>query len=420
MDQVRHKAFGHVGVYKGNGKIVSFFSGSVREGDILGLFEGYGGNSKDLLYGFLPSRDAQDLLVEANLRKWREAGMNDVYSSRYDEALKNTPATSVLDGRPEAAELRIAELKAGFQPFALSGYSKIYTTAYNIAKDEGIDWTLEGLVAEVSIRAGVIELASLSEDPEKNVIGITGAAAQALAFLHLVEEGWQLSDESRLTAFGPGLRARNQLSSNQLFRDDVALQMLLTVGIEDIASLERLNEFNSIDPALLHWIEYEEIDLEMLRVLSLEGFSSQQTERILEEYSWQVEVGEGSWLSPAYPELYVIPAFRGGKVATSTAIGIGRKLFPKTGRLAIPKNWVKSPTQTPGGIQYSDPKNSHNWIRRMPGNKNSPFPNSKNEYVRWQKDGKALDRFGKKLPSEYLPDAHIPVDSFRFLPNLFK
>jgi hypothetical protein len=52
-------------------------------------------------------------------------------------------------------------------------------------------------------------------------------------------------------------------------------------------------------------------------------------------------------------------------------------------------------------------------------NPNSPHLTSRSPYVRWQQDGQALDAFGTKLPTTKHPDAHIPVDEFRFLPELF-
>ena len=35
-------------------------------------------------------------------------------------------------------------------------------------------------------------------------------------------------------------------------------------------------------------------------------------------------------------------------------------------------------------------------------------------------DGQPLDMYGNKLPSKYDPAAHIPLDDFTFLPELFR
>jgi len=56
----------------------------------------------------------------------------------------------------------------------------------------------------------------------------------------------------------------------------------------------------------------------------------------------------------------------------------------------------------------------------MQGNPNSPYPNSQAPYVRWQQNGQPLDMYGNKLPSKYDPAAHIPLDDFKFLPELFR
>ncbi len=56
----------------------------------------------------------------------------------------------------------------------------------------------------------------------------------------------------------------------------------------------------------------------------------------------------------------------------------------------------------------------------MRGNPNSPYPNSRAPYVRWQRNGQPLDMDGNKLPSKYDPAAHIPLEDFSFMPELFQ
>jgi hypothetical protein len=87
----------------------------------------------------------------------------------------------------------------------------------------------------------------------------------------------------------------------------------------------------------------------------------------------------------------------------------------------IPEEWRIRPTKGEGGVWYYDPKVSKgNAVRVMPGDPTSPFPNSKSPYVRWQLNGQPLDVDGSVLPSKYSPDAHVPLQDFRFNQDLFK
>jgi hypothetical protein len=86
----------------------------------------------------------------------------------------------------------------------------------------------------------------------------------------------------------------------------------------------------------------------------------------------------------------------------------------------IPEVWRMRSTQGEGGVWYYDPTNKGNAVRVMPGDPTSPFPNSQSPYVRWQRNGQPLDVNGNVLPTKYSPDAHIPLQDFRFNPDLFK
>lgn len=86
----------------------------------------------------------------------------------------------------------------------------------------------------------------------------------------------------------------------------------------------------------------------------------------------------------------------------------------------IPEGWRIRGTRTPGGTRYYDPTNPGNSVRDMQSNPNSPYPTSRSPYVRWQQDGHALDVYGDKLPGPEHPDAHIPLQDSRFLPELFQ
>lgn len=85
----------------------------------------------------------------------------------------------------------------------------------------------------------------------------------------------------------------------------------------------------------------------------------------------------------------------------------------------VPDEWRVVPTRSAGGTRYYDPSNPGNSVRVMQGNPNSPFPNSQGPYVRWQLNGHALDVNGNPLPSANVPEAHIPLSDFRFLPGVF-
>ena len=92
-----------------------------------------------------------------------------------------------------------------------------------------------------------------------------------------------------------------------------------------------------------------------------------------------------------------------------------------TGRVitlgGIPKNWIEQPAGK--GRKYIDPGNPHNWVRVMPGNVRGKYTNSRVPYVRWQKDGRALDVHGNPVPRRSRA-SHIPVEDFRFDATLFE
>jgi len=85
----------------------------------------------------------------------------------------------------------------------------------------------------------------------------------------------------------------------------------------------------------------------------------------------------------------------------------------------VPDHWIATPTDTPGGTQFTDPENSGTYVRLMLGDPNSSFPNSQEPYVRWQEDGQALDANGNRLPDAYTSEAHIPMDEFEIPAEFF-
>lgn len=79
----------------------------------------------------------------------------------------------------------------------------------------------------------------------------------------------------------------------------------------------------------------------------------------------------------------------------------------------IPPHWKPRPTRKGGGTTYVNPANPHDLVRVMPGNPNSPNPAQRSPYVKRMKDGTAYDVRGRPVDARS-PEAHIPVDDFRF------
>jgi hypothetical protein len=85
----------------------------------------------------------------------------------------------------------------------------------------------------------------------------------------------------------------------------------------------------------------------------------------------------------------------------------------------VPENWRISGTRELGGTRYYDPTNPGHSVRVMQGSPTSPYPNSQAPYVRWQYHGQPLDVNGNVLPTARTPDAHIPLQDFRFIPEVY-
>jgi hypothetical protein len=107
-----------------------------------------------------------------------------------------------------------------------------------------------------------------------------------------------------------------------------------------------------------------------------------------------------------------------GQVAAPRGRGVRPLPGTRTRPGGVPQNWRIRSTDTAGGTRYIDPKNPGNAVRVMQGNPKSPYPNSRAPYVRWQRNGQALDRFGNVVPKNS-PSAHIPLKDFNFNPGLF-
>ena len=79
----------------------------------------------------------------------------------------------------------------------------------------------------------------------------------------------------------------------------------------------------------------------------------------------------------------------------------------------IPAHWPEQPTKRGGGTKYANPDNPHDTVRIMPGNPRSPHPAQQRPYVKRMKEGRALDPTGEPVDPRS-PEAHIPLDAFKF------
>lgn len=84
----------------------------------------------------------------------------------------------------------------------------------------------------------------------------------------------------------------------------------------------------------------------------------------------------------------------------------------------VPENWRQAPSKRGEGVKFTDPKNAGNEVRIQKGKPNSSWENQRQDYVRWQRNGRWLDKNGK--PSDDPAETHIPFDQFNFKPELFK
>jgi hypothetical protein len=103
-----------------------------------------------------------------------------------------------------------------------------------------------------------------------------------------------------------------------------------------------------------------------------------------------------------------------------------RGLKPKPGTRVrpdgVPDNWRIRGTDTPGGVEYYNPRNPNQSVRVMQGNPNSPYPNSRAPYARQRNAGGTYYKKDGTLSTgrrggRYDPDAHIPLDEFKVVPE---
>jgi RHS repeat-associated protein len=82
----------------------------------------------------------------------------------------------------------------------------------------------------------------------------------------------------------------------------------------------------------------------------------------------------------------------------------------------VPSNWRITPTEGEGGTLYTNPQKPNETVRVMPGNPNSPYPNSRQPYVRQtDSSGSYLDPAGNRTDPNN-PTSHIPLEEYNFIP----
>ncbi len=92
----------------------------------------------------------------------------------------------------------------------------------------------------------------------------------------------------------------------------------------------------------------------------------------------------------------------------------GTEVLPRISRPAgIPKDWIEIPSNKNGGTRYINPNNTHDSVRVMPANPNSPHPSQQVPYVVRSTPEGFRDGSGNIVKRKD-PEAHIPVDDFNF------
>jgi hypothetical protein len=81
----------------------------------------------------------------------------------------------------------------------------------------------------------------------------------------------------------------------------------------------------------------------------------------------------------------------------------------------IPDSWEFGPAKDADGISFHKPGTfKADEVRIMPGKPTNPYPNSQVPYVTWKRNGQWLDKDGGILPDNMRPEAHIPLDDFKY------
>jgi hypothetical protein len=86
----------------------------------------------------------------------------------------------------------------------------------------------------------------------------------------------------------------------------------------------------------------------------------------------------------------------------------------------VPKDWKRIPSDKGTGYKYGNPgREKYDDVRVQKGNPNSSNSAQRKDYIKWKKDGKYLDKNGNEV-SGNSPEAHIPIEEFKFNGDIFK
>jgi RHS repeat-associated protein len=126
----------------------------------------------------------------------------------------------------------------------------------------------------------------------------------------------------------------------------------------------------------------------------------------------------GTTTQTAVPSSNVTTGVQTGSApSTSQAGTVNTSTAQSTARPAgVPATWTESESKKGGGTVYTNPDNTHERVRSMPGNPDSPNPAQQNPYVKYQKDGKFFDSKGNQVDGKS-PDSHIPANEFKYPPG---
>jgi hypothetical protein len=138
-------------------------------------------------------------------------------------------------------------------------------------------------------------------------------------------------------------------------------------------------------------------------------------------------------IEPVYPELLFIGIGRAAwssvnaaaRGIRATIANVGERIVRyQTERLfrrpeGVPKDWVREPAKKGEGVKYVHPSNKHSYIRIQKAKPSSSNKGQQVNNVRWQKNGHSLDKYGNVVPAQSL-QSHIPVEKFKFKPELFR
>lgn len=86
----------------------------------------------------------------------------------------------------------------------------------------------------------------------------------------------------------------------------------------------------------------------------------------------------------------------------------------------VPKDWKAKPTKKGDGVVYEKPgSKGATYVKVQKGNPNSSNPGQRYDNVRVTRNGKSLDKNGNPVPKDS-KESHIPLEDFRFKPELFE